>query len=136
MLGRLGDFVRRRTVILDSLKEGGFFGELSLLDCRSRSAMVTALTDVKMLFLPRDTFLTILRQKTEIAINLLWVMANRLRKTNESIETLTFLDVAGRVSKFILDLARKSGERDQDGRILITLHERNVAVSLRRFEIL
>jgi CRP/FNR family transcriptional regulator, cyclic AMP receptor protein len=107
-----------RTVILDSLKEGDFFGELSVLDGRSRSAMVTASTDVKMLFLPREKFLKILNEKPEIAITILSVMANRLRKANESIETLTFLDVAGRVSKFILDLARECDE-DHDGHVKV-----------------
>ena len=108
-----------RTVVLDSLQEGDFFGELSVLDRRTRSAMVKAITDVKMLFLPRDKFLRILRENAEIAINLLAVMATRLRKANESIETLTFLDVAGRVSKLILDLARDSNGLRQEDNIKI-----------------
>jgi CRP/FNR family transcriptional regulator/CRP/FNR family cyclic AMP-dependent transcriptional regulator len=108
-----------REVVLDVLKKGDFFGELSVLDRRHRSAMVTAITDVRMLFVSRDSFLKILEENSDMAINLLSVMANRLRKANETIETLTFLDVAGRVAKVLIDMAKSSGERLPNGFIRV-----------------
>jgi len=104
-----------REVILAMLKKGDIFGELSLLDQKSRSAMVSATTDVRLLFLPRDAFLKIIRENSDLAITLLAVLSQRLRKANETIQTLTFLDVAGRVAKIIIDLAKNSGEPLRDG---------------------
>ncbi len=104
-----------REVVLDILEKGDFFGELSLLDNRSRSAMVTAMTDVKLMFIERDTFRRIVRENADIAINLLSVMASRLRRSTEMIETLTFLDVSGRVAKFLMETARENGEKMPHG---------------------
>lgn len=108
-----------REVMLDVLREGAVFGELSVLDQRCRSAMVTAVTEVSMLFLPREAFIRILHENSEIAVGLLSVLAMRIRKANETIETLTFLDVAGRVAKVLLDLASAGGEATSDGYISV-----------------
>ncbi len=104
-----------KEVILDILEKGDFFGELSFLDNRSRSAMVTATTDVRIMFIERDAFRRIVRDNVDIAINLLSVMASRLRKSNEMIETLTFLDVAGRIAKMLTETARDNGEKMPNG---------------------
>ena len=104
-----------REVDLAILGKGDFFGELSFLDNRSRSAMVTAATPVKIMSLQKDAFRKIVRENSDIAINLLSVMASRLRKSNEMIETLTFLDVAGRIAKMLIRLAKESGEKMPDG---------------------
>ena len=108
-----------REVVLDMLREGDVFGEMSVLNRLSRSAMVTAHSDVKMLFLSRENFLKIVMGHPHIALELLSVMATRLRKANERIETLTFLDVAGRVSKLLIDLAKTGGESLSDGSVRI-----------------
>jgi len=109
-----------REVILDILKNGDFFGELSFLDNKPRSATVTAISDVKMLVLVKDVFLKILRENPDnIAINLLSGLAKRLRKANDTIETLTFLDVSGRVAKILIDLANENGEPLTDGHVAI-----------------
>lgn len=104
-----------REVTLDMMKEGDFFGELSLLDGKPRSATVTAVTDVEVLVLRRSLFIEILKGNADIAINLIAVMSRRLRKANETIETLTFLDVSGRVAKALIDAAVLNGEKLPDG---------------------
>lgn len=108
-----------REVVLDILEKGDFFGELSFLDNRSRSAMVSAMTDVKLMFIERDSFRRIVSENSEIAVNLLSVMASRLRKSNEMVETLTFLDVAGRVAKVLIETARESCEKLPHGYLRI-----------------
>ncbi len=104
-----------KEVVLDVLEKGDFFGELSFLDNRSRSAMVTAITDVRIMFIQRDAFRKIVKENADIAINLLSVMASRLRKANEMIETLTFLDVSGRVAKVLMETAKEKGEEMPNG---------------------
>lgn len=100
-----------REVTLDTLGPGDIFGELSFLDNRSRSAMVTALTPARILFLSHDAFRQIVRNNGEIALGLLQMITRRLRKANETIETLTFLDVSGRIAKLLVDAAQTEGEK-------------------------
>lgn len=108
-----------REVVLDLLTEGDFFGELSLFDLEPRSATVTAMTDAKILVLTRDAFLKIVKEDPGVLRSLLSVMVKRLRKADERIETLTFLDVKGRVAKLLMDLAHRSGERLPNGSVKI-----------------
>lgn len=104
-----------REVDLAFLEKGDFFGELSCLDNQSRSAMVTASTDVRLMFIRKDAFLSVLKENSDIAIDLLSVMASRLRKSNEMIETLTFLDVSGRIAKMLIRLAKEGGRKMPNG---------------------
>jgi len=46
-------------------------------------------------------------------------MSRRLRKANEAIETLTFLDVSGRVAKFLKDIANDNREKLVNGFVKI-----------------
>ena len=108
-----------REVTLDILTQGDFFGELSLFDKKPRSATVTAISDSKILILPRVFFIKLMMENPDIIFKFLQVMAARLRKADEKIETLTFVDVCGRVSKLIIDLAKRKGEKLPDSTIKI-----------------
>ena len=55
-----------KEIVLDILNEGDFFGEMSFLDNRSRSAMVTAMTDATILFIEKGEFLKLLRANSDI----------------------------------------------------------------------
>jgi len=57
-----------KEVILAILKEGDFFGELSLLDGESRSADVTAIEDSEILMLKREQFFNLLTSHPDISI--------------------------------------------------------------------
>lgn len=121
-------------IVLEIIKEGDFFGELSLFDKRPRSATVTATTDCKVLVLSRDAFINMIRKDHEMVMNFLHIMAERLRKADERIETLAFLDVYGRVAKLLIEISNRDGKRLPDGSISIkrpTHHEiaRQVAAS-------
>lgn len=100
-----------REIVLDILNEGDFFGELSLFDKKPRSATVTAISDAKIIALQRDAFMRIIKENADIMLNILSVLARRLRRADESIETLAFLDVSGRVAKMLIDLAKDKGKR-------------------------
>lgn len=108
-----------REVSLDTLGRGDFFGELSFLDKKVRSATVTALGDTELLVFPRDTFVNVLNKLHDIMFVLLQALGKRLRQADERIETLTFMDVSGRVSRLFLDLARDKGERMWNGSVKI-----------------
>lgn len=108
-----------REVILDTLTDGDFFGELSLFDEKPRSATVTAMSSASIMVLPRDAFMGIIKKNLDIMVNLLTVMAMRLRNADERIETLAFVDVYGRVAKTLIDIAKSKGKVSSDGFIAI-----------------
>ena len=98
-----------REVILSVLGEGNFFGEMSLIDEKPRSATVIAMVDSAVLVLRREDFQARLRTSPEIAIALLRELSRRLRRADEKIGSLVLLDVSGRLADLILRLAEEEG---------------------------
>lgn len=98
-----------REVILSILSEGDFFGEMSLLDGQTRSANVTAIEEAELLVIRREDFLQMLRDYPQIAINLLKELAQRIRKSDEHIKSLSLQDATGRVASTLLRIAEDSG---------------------------
>lgn len=98
-----------REVILSILSEGDFFGEMALLDGQTRSANVTAIEESELLMLRREDFLQMLYDYPQIAINLLKELAQRIRKSDEQIKSLSLQDATGRVAATILRIAEDSG---------------------------
>lgn len=76
-------------VLLDTLGPGGIFGELSLLDGGPRSATVRAVSDCSLLALHRDAFHAFLRQRPDVAIDVLQILGSRLRASTTAIRGLT-----------------------------------------------
>jgi CRP-like cAMP-binding protein len=98
-----------REVILSVLDDGDFFGEMSLIDDEPRSAHVIAMKDSQLLVLRRDDFQVQLQAHPQIALKLLRVLVQRLRRADEKIGSLVLLDVNGRVARLLLDLSEESG---------------------------
>jgi CRP-like cAMP-binding protein len=98
-----------REVILSVLADGGFFGEMSLLDDEPRSAHVIAMTDSVLFQLRREDFRARVRASPDLAVALLRALSRRLRRADETIAGLALLDVNGRIATLLLDLAREEG---------------------------
>ena len=107
-----------REVILSILEHGDFFGELSLIDGKVRSASVTAIEDSELLLLRRGDFLTLLEEFPQITISLLKELASRIRRSDTQIKSLSLQDAMGRVSSTLLMLAEDSG-RIRQGKVVI-----------------
>ena len=75
-------------VLLDTLGPGGMFGELSLLDGGPRSATVRALTACSLLALNREAFHAFLRQRPDVAIDVLEALGARQRASTAAIRGL------------------------------------------------
>jgi len=99
-----------REVILSILESGDFFGEMSLLDGKTRSASVTAIEDSELLLLRRGDFIQILEDFPKIAIALLIELASRLRKSDTQIKSLSLQDALGRVASTLILLAEEIGK--------------------------
>ncbi|MDO8615817.1 MAG: Crp/Fnr family transcriptional regulator [Dehalococcoidia bacterium] len=110
------------------LGPGDFFGDLSLLDGRPRSASAAAGSDCSLLALERSDFLNLVRSRPDAAMAVLTVVAQRLRETDEMASDLAFLDAGGRVAKKLLELAASHGVPRPDGvRIDVALTQEELA---------
>ncbi len=101
--------------ILTSLRDGDFFGEMSLIDGKSRSANVIAEEETALGVLKREKFLNTMKQEPIIAFDLLTALVERLRKADDILETLVFLDVHERIIKFLVQSSKRDGEVDDRG---------------------
>jgi len=100
-----------REVILSTLGPNDFFGEMSIIDDEPRSAHVIAMEDSELLVLRREDFQRQLDESPKIAIGLVRALCRRLRQADNTIGGLVLLDVNGRVSRLLLDMAdQEDGE--------------------------
>ena len=98
-----------REVILAVLSSGNFFGEISLLDGKTRSANAIALEKTSLMILKRNDFLQLLKEIPQISISLLSELAKRIRKTDEQVENLAFSDAEKRIGISILSISEQLG---------------------------
>ena len=90
-------------MVLARFERGAFFGELSLLDGKGRSATIVADTDAELAVLNRDSFFELIVKDPRIAIGLMTTLVERLRKADEMIEALAFQEVGERLVRTLLD---------------------------------
>lgn len=100
--------------------KGEYFGEFALLDGLPRSADAIALEKVECYTLQRNDFQNAIMKNPRIAIQIMDILCERLRRTDQQVEDLIVLDVYGRVAKKLLELAEMHGLQQENG-ILINV---------------
>jgi CRP-like cAMP-binding protein len=101
--------------ILAVMTDGDFFGELSILDQKPRSATATAMRPTTVFTLERDDFLEVVHTEPYLAINALAALSERLRRTNLLLGDAFFTDLPTRLAKRLLELARRHGVETDHG---------------------
>jgi len=74
-------------VTLAELAQGDFFGEMSLIDGRQRSADARVIDDARLAILSRDSFLAFVRTNPDVALEMLSALTERLRRTDELLRS-------------------------------------------------
>ncbi|UQX88162.1 Crp/Fnr family transcriptional regulator [Jatrophihabitans telluris] len=95
------------------------FGELSLFDPGPRTATAVVVTDARVGRLGKAALTQWVIDRPQIGLQLLRVVARRLRRTNTMLADLIFVDVPGRVAKQLLQLAQRFGSVD-GGQLRVT----------------
>jgi CRP/FNR family cyclic AMP-dependent transcriptional regulator len=104
-----------RQVVLTVMRDGDVFGEIALLDGGERTADASAMTDCELLIVPRRSVLALLERRPDLCIGLMVVLCERLRRTNEQVEDLAFLDLEARIAKVLVRLADDNGNGNGNG---------------------
>jgi CRP-like cAMP-binding protein len=93
--------------LLVTLGQGEFFGEMSILNNKPRSATATCSEDAKILVIDPKTFEAMVRGNTEIALRMIKKLSQRLQEADHQIENLLLRDAASRVVHFLATEASK-----------------------------
>jgi CRP/FNR family transcriptional regulator, cyclic AMP receptor protein len=115
-----------REIVLAMMGEGEVFGEIALLDGCDRTADATAVTNCTLLVVHRRDFLPFLNAHPGVAIRLLRVVCQRLRRTTEQVEDLLFLNLPSRLAKKLLHLSGANDERPRDRAPIIRQSQREI----------
>jgi CRP/FNR family transcriptional regulator, cyclic AMP receptor protein len=117
-----------RELIVRLLYPTDFFGEMALLDALPRSARVTALEASTALLLDRDVFIELIERVPALMRKMAETLCHRLRKANELIYSLAFLDAYAKVGRVIINLAQEQGQAPVQGTTVgLRLSQRHLA---------
>jgi len=108
---------------------GEHFGELSLIDGKPRMADAVTAEPSDLLMLDRESFIRCVEESPKIALCVMAALAERLRQAGDLLESQKGLDVLGRLSEVLLELARAHGTADPSGgtRIATRITQQEIA---------
>jgi len=94
-----------KDIVLADVGAGEVFGEIALLDGKDRSADAMALTNCDLLVLERRDMMAFLERHPAVYGSLLVVLCDRLRRADQLIGEIAFLDLPTRLAKALLRVA-------------------------------
>lgn len=99
-----------RESVVALMERGDLFGEMPLFDGQARSAEARSLESSDVIAIPYGPLRTIFTERPQLLWNVVAMLANRLRNTDEQLADSVFLDVTGRTAKRLLELAGTANE--------------------------
>ena len=90
-------------IVLARFEQGAFFGELSLLDGKGRSATIVADSDAELSVLKQADLLALMAKDPKIAVAMMTTLVDRLRSADEKIEALAFQEVGERLIRALIN---------------------------------
>ena len=106
----------RRDIILRDILDGEYFGELSAIDGKPRSAGIVAVTDTLVAQMSAKIFREMIHQHPSVCDQLLERLAASIRAVNERVNEQVNFEARDRL---IFELLRLSRERD-GGRVVVS----------------
>lgn len=97
-----------KSICVSSVKTGGVFGELAILDGKPRSVGARAAAPSTLLSIKAASFLALLRAYPDFSLALLRDLAAKVRSTNGQVSGLSFQSLRSRVAGLIVSLADDS----------------------------
>lgn len=101
---RLVRNIRGQDKLLAELGAGEFFGEMSIINDKPRTASATVIEDAQLLVLDPKTFEAMIKANTEIAVRMIKKLAKRLDDANNQIENLLLGDANSRIVHALLQM--------------------------------
>jgi CRP-like cAMP-binding protein len=107
-----GDYKEATTALL---KEGGVFGRLSLVEGCWQDNFAEAVTDARVASVQKSMLTETIKRHPELALKLFASFSERLRQSDEVIESLLHREVSARLMTLLLNLSERFGETNGVG---------------------
>jgi CRP/FNR family transcriptional regulator len=117
-----------REQVIHVERAGATVAEVPVFDGGPFPSSVAADTDSTLLFIDRRDVRNLCREHPQIALAALKVLAGRLRRCAELVETLSLREVGQRLARLLLAEARARGEQTEKGfEVKLTLTNQQIA---------
>ncbi|QIN79428.1 helix-turn-helix domain-containing protein [Rubrobacter marinus] len=107
-----GDYKEATTALL---KDRGVFGKLSLVEGRWQDVFAEAVSDVRVATVQKATITEVMKRRPDFAVKLFSSFSERLRQSDEVIESLLHREVSTRLATLLLNLGERFGEQNGVG---------------------
>jgi CRP-like cAMP-binding protein len=89
------------------------FGEVPVFAGEHFPANAEAMEDCRALFMPRDAFIGLIKKEPSLAMNMLALLASRLRRFSNLIEGLSLKGVPARLASYLMYLSQRHEGADR-----------------------
>ncbi|MGI8650421.1 MAG: Crp/Fnr family transcriptional regulator [Rubrobacter sp.] len=107
-----GDYKEATTAMI---QDGGIFGKLSLVEGRWQDVFAEAVTEARVASIQKASIEQVVKSRPEFALKLFSSLSERLRQSDEVIESLLHREVSTRLATLLLNLADRFGVRNGQG---------------------
>jgi CRP/FNR family transcriptional regulator, global nitrogen regulator len=110
-----GDYKEATTALL---KDGGVFGKLSLCEGRWQDVFAEAVTESRVAGIQKASLERVIKSNPEFALRLFSSFSERLRQSDEVIESLLHREVSVRLATLLINLSERFGGEEGAGLII------------------
>ena len=107
-----GDYKEATTALL---KDSGVFGKLNLVEGRWQDVFAEAVTEATVASIQKASLERVIKSDPEFALRLFSSLSERLRQSDEVIESLLHREVSTRLATLLVNLGERFGEDDRAG---------------------
>jgi CRP/FNR family transcriptional regulator, global nitrogen regulator len=104
-----GDYKEATTALL---KDSGVFGKLDLVEGRWQDVFAEAVTEARVASVQKAALERVIKSDPEFALRLFSSLSERLRQSDEVIESLLHREVSTRLATLLVNLGDRFGEDD------------------------
>jgi CRP-like cAMP-binding protein/CheY-like chemotaxis protein len=115
-----------KELITELLKEGDFFGYLSLLQDEKYTSSATALEDAEIYMIPKEDFFSLLYKNAEVSRKFIEMLSNNLRENEKQLVKLAYNSVRKRVAEALVKLSDKY-KKDNDTKFSMNVSREDLA---------
>lgn len=110
-----GDYKEATTALL---KNGGIFGKLNLVEGRWQDVFAEAVTEARIASIQKASIERAMKSRPDFALRLFSSLSERLRQSDEVIESLLHREVSTRLATLLMNLSERFGEENGDGVVI------------------
>ncbi len=110
-----GDYKEATTALL---KDGGIFGKLDLVEGRWQDVFAEAVTESRVAGIQKASLERVIKSDPAFALKLFSSLSERLRQSDEVIESLLHREVSCRLATLLLNLSERFGEENGASRLI------------------